>query len=253
MKKFIQNKKSKKIIFLILLALILLSIPAAIYRIEFNNLCLFCHTVKKDRSFTNETHPQTVKCYNCHQKENTPFLDRLIAPHKIYTNKKPTINKNCLQCHKLEQFEEVKNYKFNFMQIKITHKNHYENYSSNCLDCHINIEHTKLKPKSNRPTMKSCEQCHQANMNQCLMCHQLNTLPKPLSENIAEQECIKCHPGFSQEDIEFHDYSYSHKKHKEAGVSCERCHSNQYEHSILIITENDCLICHSLDKNSEKD
>jgi len=245
----IQNKKIKKVIYFISIIITFLFLTATVYRIEFNNLCLLCHKPNKDRAFKNETHPASVKCYDCHLKEGTPFLEKLIAPHKTFTNKQSIINKNCTKCHQLKQYEDTTPYKFNLMQINITHKNHLEKYEADCLNCHLNVEHTKLKPKSNRPPMNSCEECHQKNMNQCLLCHQLKTLPKPLSEDIEENECIKCHTGFETKDIKYHKFPYSHKKHKEAGLSCDRCHFNQYEHGILIITESDCLICHSLDEN----
>jgi nitrate/TMAO reductase-like tetraheme cytochrome c subunit len=166
-------KLSRKIwIFIIAIILIIAAIPA-LGLVHFTStnqfFCLTCHQNQEPvaRWLPSRAHPTSVTCKDCHTRPGE------IIPRK-FSASDDFMNNSCLRCHsdlsKGEQTDLA-----NVRVVKISHKLHAEKKAI-CLDCHRNIGHDSSTPRTNRPQMETCYQCHQAHprTQACDKCHPIN-------------------------------------------------------------------------------
>ncbi len=159
-------------VFIIAILLILAAIPGlGLVRFTTTHpfVCLSCHQNQDPREMwlPSRIHPASVTCTDCHTKPGEIF------PRKFYASD-DLMNTKCLNCHPtIPRGEQVDLQ--NIRIVKISHKLHGEKKAL-CIDCHRNIEHDTLSPRTNRPRMETCYQCHQAHprTQACDKCHPIN-------------------------------------------------------------------------------
>jgi nitrate/TMAO reductase-like tetraheme cytochrome c subunit len=131
--------------------------------------CLSCHQNQEPPELwlPSRVHPASVSCTDCHASPGE------IIPRKFSASDE-LMNQNCLRCHPAIQNGEQTNLQ-TVRVVYISHKLHADKKAL-CLDCHRNIEHDPLAPRTNRPTMETCYHCHQAHprTQACDKCHPIN-------------------------------------------------------------------------------
>ena len=142
--------------------------------------CLTCHSTGEtpDRGVRSLVHPDfdRVTCVDCHAKPGQIVFE---GYYKGFMAEPERVNDNCLRCHRvMTQTNEQTGFKFNFLDIRITHKDHLERGAS-CTTCHANVAHDLHVPKTNRPTMQACYTCH-AVSDACTKCHTKNVPAGPV-------------------------------------------------------------------------
>jgi len=159
--------------FIVAILLILAAIPAlGIVRFTTSHpfFCLTCHKNQDipERWLPSRTHPASVGCVECHiSKGGTPFSHSFSASDEL-------MNQRCAGCHQTipggEQMDLDK-----VRVVKVSHKQHADKKVL-CIDCHRNVAHDKGTPRTNRPAMETCYQCHQAHprTQACDKCHPIN-------------------------------------------------------------------------------
>lgn len=166
-------KLSKKTwIILLLIILFLATIPGlALVRFTTSHpfFCLTCHKNQDppQRWFPSRMHPASVTCTDCHSQPG-----EFIGKH--FSAGDSLVNENCLRCHPASTAPEQMTLD-KIRLIKISHKLHSQRKIS-CLDCHRNIQHDTLNPRTNRPRMETCYHCHEAHprTQACDFCHPIN-------------------------------------------------------------------------------
>lgn len=154
--------------------LILILIPAiGLARITTSNssFCVTCHGTGEtpDRSKPSLVHPDfnKVSCVDCHAKGGHVVYEGYV---KGFMAEPERVSPNCTKCHQpMAQTNERKDFKFNFLDINITHKSHLER-GATCTTCHANVAHDQADVPTNRPTMNNCYSCH-AKTDSCAKCH----------------------------------------------------------------------------------
>jgi len=132
--------------------------------------CLSCHKNQEPIQMwlPSRVHPQSVGCVDCHTPRGEITLSH------AFSASDDLMNQRCLSCHPTnpagEQMDLDK-----VKIVKISHQQH-ENEKALCIDCHRNVEHDKGTPRTNRPTMETCYQCHEAHprTQACDKCHPIN-------------------------------------------------------------------------------
>jgi len=157
---------------IIAILLILAAIPAlGLMRFTTNHpfFCLSCHRNLETPQMwlPSRSHPESVTCTDCHTRPGEIIPRKFFASDEVMTN-------NCLRCHPtIPRGEQVD--LPNIRIVKISHKLHAEKKAL-CIECHRNLEHDTLSPRTNRPRMETCYQCHQAHprTQACDVCHPIN-------------------------------------------------------------------------------
>lgn len=160
--------------FAVLGVLILILISAiGLARVTTSNssFCLTCHSTGEtpDRSKLSLVHPDfnRVSCVDCHAKGGHIVYEGYI---KGFMAEPERVSPNCSKCHQpMTQTNERKDFKFNFLDINITHKSHLER-GATCATCHANVAHDLAEVPTNRPTMNTCNSCH-VKTDSCVKCH----------------------------------------------------------------------------------
>jgi nitrate/TMAO reductase-like tetraheme cytochrome c subunit len=159
--------------FIVAILLILAAIPAlGLVRFTTSHpfFCLTCHKNQDipERWLPSRMHPASVDCVDCHlSRGGTPFSHGFSASDDL-------MNQKCVGCHPSipggEQMDLDK-----VRVVKVSHKQHADKKVL-CIDCHRNLAHDKGTPRTNRPTMETCYQCHQAHprTQACDKCHPIN-------------------------------------------------------------------------------
>jgi len=158
--------------FIITLLLVLAAIPGlGLVRFTTTHpiFCLSCHRHQDppEKWLPSRMHPAAITCTDCHTNPGE------IIPHK-FSASDDLMNNNCLRCHQsIPQGEQTDLQ--NVRVVKISHKLHTEKKVL-CIDCHRNIQHDTLSPRTNRPKMETCYHCHQAHprTQACDKCHPIN-------------------------------------------------------------------------------
>ena len=166
-------KLSKRTWAFIIAILLVLAVIPALGLVQFTTthpfFCMSCHQNQdpQEKWLPSRAHPSSVTCMDCH---STP---EAIFAHK-YSASDDLMNNNCLHCHPTIPKGERTDLK-TVRIVKISHKQHLEKKIL-CIDCHRNIGHDTLSPRTNRPRMETCYACHQAHpRNQaCDTCHPIN-------------------------------------------------------------------------------
>lgn len=131
--------------------------------------CLSCHQNQEPtvRWLPSRMHPASVTCTDCHIPPGEILPGKFSASDDL-------MNKNCLRCHSTLLKKGQPSLE-NVRIVKISHKAHAEKKVL-CIDCHRNIEHDSFTPRTNRPQMETCYQCHQAHprTQACDHCHPIN-------------------------------------------------------------------------------
>lgn len=142
-------------------------------------LCGSCHREEYKQWLGSKSHkPEDAICTDCHA-EKVSF-----APEDFSVSR-DRINSNCLKCHenilRQDKPEELKNH-----YLKISHKRCMSKTGYKCLNCHYNLIHDKVAPKSNRPFKVSCYQCHKKEIDTsppkdtaCKKCHYITLVSFP--------------------------------------------------------------------------
>ncbi len=154
--------------------LILILIPAiglARVTTSNSNFCVTCHGTGEtpDRSKPSLVHPDfnKVSCVDCHAKGGHVVYEGYV---KGFMAEAERVSPNCAKCHQpMTQTNESKDFKFNFLDVNISHKSHLER-GATCVTCHSNIAHDLAEVPTNRPSMNTCYSCH-AKTDSCAKCH----------------------------------------------------------------------------------
>jgi len=164
------SKRTWTIIIVILL--VLCAIPMmglVLFTTTHSYYCLTCHRnqTPTERWTPSRAHPASVTCVDCHTRPGE------ILPRN-YSAGDDFMNENCLRCHPTIPREQPTDQQ-NVRIVKVSHKFHVEKRAL-CVDCHSNIEHDSLSPRTNRPRMETCYQCHEAHprTQACDKCHPIN-------------------------------------------------------------------------------
>ncbi len=234
----------------ILGTLVLMSIPSLFvfslerYTTSDEEFCLTCHYKMWGTDFLvhSNIHPDSVRCPECHANH-----DELIP--KNFSAHGERINPNCVRCHKdMFKKEDMEGFKYNVMNIYMSHKFHLQEVGALCTDCHFNIKHDKFRPVTNRPRMDVCFECHDSETTQCSKCHQRGAsevlASLPTTQRIERSICEQCHEGFAEKPITFYGVAYPHEKHLAQGLDCQECHSNATIHGQIVKTREECMQCH---------
>ncbi len=131
--------------------------------------CLTCHKNQEPMELwlPSRVHPASVSCTDCHASPGE------LIPRK-FSASDTLMNQDCLRCHStIPNGEQTTPQTVRL--VFISHKLHAEKKAL-CVDCHRNIEHDSLTPRTNRPRMETCYQCHQAHPRSqaCDKCHPIN-------------------------------------------------------------------------------
>lgn len=163
--------------------IVLIVIPAiGLARVTTSNssFCVTCHGTGEtpDRSKLSLVHPDfnKVSCVDCHAKGGHIVYEGYV---KGFMAEAERVSPNCTKCHQpITKTNEQKDFKFNFLDINITHKAHLER-GATCTTCHANVAHDMKEVPTNRPTMNNCYSCH-AKSDSCTKCHNQKIPAKPL-------------------------------------------------------------------------
>jgi nitrate/TMAO reductase-like tetraheme cytochrome c subunit len=131
--------------------------------------CLSCHRNQEPAGLwlPSRVHPASVSCTDCHSSPGELIPRKFSASDEL-------MNQSCLRCHPTIQNGEQTNLQ-TVRIVYISHRLHADKKAL-CLDCHRNIEHDTLTPRTNRPPMETCYHCHQAHprTQACAKCHPIN-------------------------------------------------------------------------------
>ncbi|MFQ6618791.1 MAG: c-type cytochrome, partial [Fidelibacterota bacterium] len=175
--------------------------------------CLSCHGQGDipNRGIESKVHPSfsEVTCTQCHAKPGQIVYE---GYRKGFMSEPERVTPNCINCHDdIKYKNDIQEFKFNVMNIKIPHKLHIE-MGAKCLDCHSNIAHDLKQPQTNRPRMEYCSQCHAAVTESCIKCHGEKIPPGPIpyappagitgdGRSLYSRYCIECH-GIKGDGVE---------------------------------------------------
>ncbi len=167
-------KLSKRTWAFIVAILLILAVIPALGLVRFTTshpfFCLTCHKNQDvpEMWLPSRMHPASVDCVDCHLSGGSiPFSHGFSASDDL-------MNQKCVGCHPSipggEQMDLDK-----VRVVKVSHKQHADKKVL-CIDCHRNLAHDKGTPRTNRPTMETCYQCHQAHprTQACDRCHPIN-------------------------------------------------------------------------------
>jgi len=166
-------KLSRKTWALIVVILLVLAAIPGLGLVRFTTthplFCLSCHKNQEPAQLwlPSRVHPASVTCTDCHASSGE------LIPRK-FSASDTLVNQNCLRCHATIANGEQTNLQ-TVRIVFISHKLHAERKAL-CVDCHRNIDHDPLTPRTNRPRMETCYQCHQAHprTQACNTCHPIN-------------------------------------------------------------------------------
>lgn len=168
-----------------------------------------------------------------------------------------------------------------WMNIKFSHKFHFENVGSECTDCHINALASEKSSDFLLPKQATCFNCHDESSTPCDYCHldPKNMVPyeqpvrkitfshKYHSENL-KMSCQSCHEGVEKVDYATPEHlpsmqnCYTCHNYRTASNECESCHTETStllpgshkvanyikEHKRFVRasgSENNCVVCHA--------
>jgi len=159
---------------LIVAVLLLLAAIPALGLIRFTTshpfFCLSCHQNQDvpERWLPSRVHPQSTGCVDCHTSGGG-----VILAHS-FSASDDLMNRRCLGCHPTIPGGEQATLQ-TVRVVFVSHKLHAEKKVL-CIDCHRNVAHDRGTPRTNRPTMETCYQCHQAHPRSqaCDKCHPIN-------------------------------------------------------------------------------
>lgn len=201
--------------------------------------CLGCHYWQAQTDFTKASlvHKK-LRCSSCHAKR-TAFVPRDYSAHP------DRVDPNCRRCHSdILEKADTQGFKFNKLEINISHKLHLNRTGADCTTCHSNVYHGKEIHATNRPRMTACTSCHDAGKEDCFKCHKKGSIALPKAERVARVECVRCHHWFETKKIRIYGIEFSHEKHLAKKVECNQCHSNVEKHGAIIRAKKDCMNCH---------
>jgi nitrate/TMAO reductase-like tetraheme cytochrome c subunit len=166
-------KLSKRTWALIVAILLLLVAIPGLGLIRFTTghpfFCLSCHENQDvpARWLPSRAHPASVDCLDCHTSGSNMFFRKYSASDEL-------MNQKCLSCHSTIPGGEQTTPQ-TVRIVFISHKLHADKKVL-CIDCHRNLAHDRGTPRTNRPTMETCYQCHQAHPRSqaCDKCHPIN-------------------------------------------------------------------------------
>ena len=166
-------KLSKRTWALIVAVLLILAAIPALGVVRFTTghpfFCLSCHQNQEvpEMWLPSRAHPASVTCIECHTTPGELIPRKFSASNEL-------MNQNCTRCHPTIPGGEQTSPQ-TVRIVFVSHKLHMEK-GALCIDCHRNIEHDKGSPRTNRPAMKTCYQCHQAHprTQACDKCHPIN-------------------------------------------------------------------------------
>lgn len=109
-------------------------------------------------------------------------------------------------------------------EVTFPHQMHIKDFGVNCVECHHQINATKLNtphPEYLKSSWINCKTCHSESgktqqVYACSECHRTN--PKNIADEtlsakvVIHKSCWKCHPASTG---------------KEASTSCEKCHTGK--------------------------
>ncbi len=167
-------KLSKRTWALIAAILLLLAAIPGLGLIRFTTshpfFCLSCHQNQNipERWLPSRVHPASTGCVDCHTNG-----DSLILAHSFSASDEK-MNQRCLSCHPTIPGGEQTTLQ-TVRVVFVSHKLHLDKKVL-CIDCHRNVAHDRGTPRTNRPTMQTCYQCHQAHPRSqaCDKCHPIN-------------------------------------------------------------------------------
>ena len=166
-------KLSKRTWALIVAILLLLAAIPGLGLIRFTTghpfFCLTCHENQDvpARWLPSRVHPASVDCLDCHTAGSNMFFRKYSASDEL-------MNQKCVSCHPTIPGGEQTTLQ-TVRIVFISHKLHADKKVL-CIDCHRNLAHDRGTPRTNRPTMETCYQCHQAHPRSqaCDKCHPIN-------------------------------------------------------------------------------
>jgi nitrate/TMAO reductase-like tetraheme cytochrome c subunit len=166
-------KLPKKTWALIVVILLLLAVIPGLGLVRFTTthplFCLSCHQNQEPTNLwlPSRVHSPSVSCTDCHSGSGEFILRKFSASDEL-------MNQSCRRCHRTIPNGEQTNLQ-TVRIVYISHQLHAEKKAL-CIDCHRNIEHDALTPRTNRPTMETCYHCHQAHprTQRCDQCHPIN-------------------------------------------------------------------------------
>lgn len=191
--------------------LLLLGVPMvglAHYTTSSSEYCLSCHAAgdTPNKGVKSLVHPgfDRVSCVDCHAKAGQVVYEGYVNG---FAAEPERVSTNCVRCHEAMPLRnDVQGFKFNFVNINISHKNHVER-GATCATCHLTIAHDLDVPQTNRPRMETCYQCHTVN-DSCTKCHTngppSGAVPMPAAGNTGMESdgrilylrtCSACHGG----------------------------------------------------------
>jgi hypothetical protein len=210
------------------------------YTTHAKDFCLSCHQYQRIGFEGQSTlHPSSVVCADCHQEGHS------ILPTQFSADS-GSVRVQCVHCHEDIVTDEQRSYKYNLQEIRITHASHLERPGVTCTTCHYNVAHDRREQPTNRPTMESCFQCHEAEQQECTTCHPQGSLRTPEDGgSLDATACAVCHLDWESREHEFDGGIFRHGVHLAAGLLCSQCHSSAPEHGKLALPEQTCsLECH---------
>ena len=143
--------------------------------------CLTCHGTggTPDESKVSLVHPaySEVGCVDCHVE---PGHYVLVEGYRGgYAADPPRVSAACLRCHAdMSSKEDTTGFKFNVLNVEVSHKAHVSERGAYCSDCHQDIAHDSRPEPTNRPQMNYCYACHETST-LCMKCHGSSIPPDP--------------------------------------------------------------------------
>ncbi|MBI2907207.1 MAG: c-type cytochrome [Chloroflexi bacterium] len=149
----------------------LMAVGMARYSTSSSSFCLSCHSTGEipDRGVRSLVHPsfEKVTCVDCHAKPDQVVFEGYL---KGFMAEPERVNQSCVRCHNdIADKSDQTGFKVNFGNIKVPHKWHL-GLGATCVTCHFNVAHDLEEPRTNRPRMETCYQCH-ARSDTCTKCH----------------------------------------------------------------------------------
>jgi len=229
--------------------------------------CESCHNTRnfnKEIKFNhNKTHfslrgaHQTVKCSDCHKKNETAQKIELIFvanrnPQCIDCHEdihKGKFGKNCLECHNFNSFTQTATQKFDhsktnfpligkhqFVECKECHKQKFtlSVKHDKCIDCHLDYHKGQFKTNNQ---IRDCKDCHNEQgftpSNFSIVQHQ-KTKFVLVGSHLAV-ECKSCHLKKDEWKFKFEN------------TQCFECHENVHKSEISqkFFGKNECENCHN--------
>ncbi len=174
MKKLTLPNFSKRAWTLIIVVLLIVTAVCGLGIVRFTTtnafFCMTCHQNQDPQEMwlPSRVHAAAATCVDCHSPHGGQIVPRRFSAGD------ELMNDNCLRCHStIPNGEQTDRQTVRI--VFISHKLHTEKKAL-CIDCHRNIDHDTSSPRTNRPRMETCYNCHQAHPRSqaCDKCHPIN-------------------------------------------------------------------------------